>query len=192
MKKNYSFYADDILIERLKKENPNFNLSKLIEMSVVYYLDNDNRNDTNSKLLFEMDNAKKEIQNLTFENRTLNELVNELKDSLAIQTKIMTKQSERLEEIFAYQNKVAQENYDSLLEQFRSFARINNNLNEKELYFLNYLMLPIYKDVTSYDEMPDYSLTSIYQSEKSLVAVNARIEEEMKKDKETRRNGKKF
>ena len=191
MKKNYSFYADDLLVERLKKENPNFNLSKLVEMSLLNFLDNDNQNDTNSKLLFEMNAAKKEVKDLSFENKVLKEKISSLKDEISLQTRTLIKQSERMEEIFDYQKKVAQENYDSLLEQFRSFARISNNLNEKELYFLNYLMLPAYKDISSYDEMPNYSLTNIYQSESSLVAINARIEDEMKNDKENRRNAKK-
>lgn len=191
MKKNYSFYADDLLVERLKKENPNFNLSKLVEMSLLNFLDNDNQNDTNSKLLFEMNAAKKEVKDLSFENKVLKEKISSLKDEISLQTRTLIKQSERMEEIFDYQKKVAQENYDSLLEQFRSFVRISNNLNEKELYFLNYLMLPAYKDISSYDEMPNYSLTNIYQSESSLVAINARIEDEMKNDKENRRNAKK-
>lgn len=190
MKKTYSIYIDDLLVEKILQENSPLKLSKLIEMSLAYYNESDEKTNAESKILFELKSAKQEIRELTFTNKTQKEMIAKLDDMLSIQTNIINRQSERFEEMLNHQNKKAQENYDSLLEQFRTFARINNNFNERELYFLNYLMLPFYKDITSYDAMPNYSLTNIYRSEKSLVAANARIDDEMQQDKEKRRNAR--
>lgn len=190
MKKTYSIYIDDILIKKLKKENPNFKMSKLIELSIIHYLESQKNSDSQSKLSFEMSATYDQIKTLTAENENLKELLKTLGKNINNQEKLLIKQNERMEEIFNYQNEDAQQNYDSLIEQFRNFARINNNFNEKELYYLNYLILPLYKEISTYEDMPNYSLTDIYASEDPLIAIGARIKNEMAKDKENRRKAK--
>ncbi|MGX2947084.1 hypothetical protein [Enterococcus alishanensis] len=190
MKKTYSIYIDDILIKKLKKENPNFKMSKLIELSIVHYLESQQNSDSKSKLSFEMSATYEQVKTLTAENESLKETLKTLGKNINSQEKLLIKQNERMEEIFNYQNEDAQQNYDSLIEQFRNFARINNNFNEKELYYLNYLILPLYKEISTYEDMPNYSLTDIYASEDPLIAIGARIKNEMAKDKENRRKAK--
>jgi len=191
MKKQYSFYLESELIDQLVDTYKNDTKSKIVSMALANLVNTDNPLDTQNRLVFELNNLKKELKDAQYETQFLKKTIDSLNDTVHLQTRTLIKQSERMEEINKSHKRIAQENYDSLMENFRQLARINNNFNEKELYFLNYLMLPFYKDINSYEEMPNYSLTNIYESENPLIAVNARIKNEMAKDKENRRNARK-